>query len=221
MPPTLVSLHIPKTGGTTFLHCLREHYGRRLLLDYKDQPMRHGPLARPWIAARSRYRMRRRLHRADCVHGHFLAAKYAWTVPGANLVTWVREPVARLVSHYSYWKSETRRDLGPLHATLHRENWSLAQFAEVPRFWNLYSQYLWMVPLDRFACIGITETYAESLAEMCRRFGIEFREPEAAARASGSDRLLAEDMTPALRARIEQHNRRDLALYERIRSHGP
>ena len=44
--PMLISVHIPKTGGTSFGAMLARHFGPRLLRDYDDRPLSHGGLAR-------------------------------------------------------------------------------------------------------------------------------------------------------------------------------
>jgi hypothetical protein len=42
----LISVHIPKTGGTAFGAVLERAYGARLLRDYGDRPLAHGSVAR-------------------------------------------------------------------------------------------------------------------------------------------------------------------------------
>ncbi|MEM1153883.1 MAG: hypothetical protein AAGI44_07055, partial [Pseudomonadota bacterium] len=103
-----------------------------------------------------------------CVHGHFLAIKYlplADSVP-CTFVTWLRDPLARLISHYHYW----RRSYDPksisttnLHRRVVEENWSLRRFCLSPELQNVYCEFLWAFPRERLKFIGISEYYPEEL----------------------------------------------------------
>ena len=89
----------------------------------------------------------------------------AETLP-CTFVTWLREPVARLVSHYYYWQRsyDSASDLtSALHRRVVEEKWSLEQFCLAPELRNVYSEFLWGFPLKRFDFVGITEFYAEDL----------------------------------------------------------
>ncbi len=165
----LVSIHMPKTAGLSFRASLEEYFGDRFRHDYQDYP-----LAQP---AQERREQARRWGEAvqpadfagvDCVHGHFLPLKYlrlAETLP-CRFVTWLREPVARLVSHYHYWQ-QTYDPASDLTSTLHRrvveEGWSLERFCLAPELRNVYTEFLWGFPPERLCFVGITEFFAEDL----------------------------------------------------------
>lgn len=42
----IVSVHIPKAGGTSFRELLQKEYGSGLMLDCDDKPLVHGDFAR-------------------------------------------------------------------------------------------------------------------------------------------------------------------------------
>ena len=105
-PPLLISLHMPKTAGVSFGAALQEYFGQRYLGDYSDFPLNTPTLER------HRQAIDACLHAKDgdfkdvsCIHGHFLPAKYLLLADRrpCRFITWLREPVARLVSHYHYW----------------------------------------------------------------------------------------------------------------------
>ncbi len=214
----LVSVHLPKTAGTSFLRTLEEHFGHRLRKDYDDRPINRSSLARN---SRALYQCAANslgaagLEGVECIHGHFLPLKYRLLrVPGdKQFVTWMREPVARLVSHYHYWK----RSFDPLEsAALHRrvveEDWSLERFCLGPELRNVYSKFLWGFPLARFSFIGITEHYEADISYFCREFLKETATPvrENISPPGEKDALL-EDVEFC--ARVESHHSADVALY--------
>ena len=218
----LVSVHMPKTAGTSFRGSLEECFGAAFRHDYQDYPLAHLPearrrQARAWgEAARAQD-----FAGVGCVHGHFLPVKYlklADHLP-CTFVTWLREPVARLVSHYHYW--QRAYDPGsPLVSTLHRrvveEGWTLQQFCLAPELRDVYSEFLWGFPLDRLDFVGITEFFPEDLRYFSReilgnkvRAQTLNRRPPGA--GPGSEALLGDLDRP----RIEAYHARDVALYRR------
>jgi hypothetical protein len=78
----IVSVHLPKTAGTTFRHMLQQAFPA-LTLDYGE----------PHILA----------PHIGCIHGHFFVEKYTGILPRARFIAWLRDPIERLVSQYHYW----------------------------------------------------------------------------------------------------------------------
>jgi hypothetical protein len=80
----IVSIHIPKTAGTSLQDDLTQIFGDRLLRDYDDWPESTTPEA----TANNERRRAAMLadaglitERYDAIHGHFLAGKYAGVFP--------------------------------------------------------------------------------------------------------------------------------------------
>jgi hypothetical protein len=216
--PLLVSLHLPKTAGTSFAQTLRAAAGEGYRADYDDLPLQHGPWHQRLDAVRKGLALRGRLAAdATCIHGHFLPLKYriALGTRPVQYITWLRDPVQRLVSHYAYW----RRDYDgsdpaqPLRNRMLREDWSFERFALGPEMRNAYRQYLWGFDLARFDFIGITEHYESDLHRLGALLGCE---PVPAASLvnpeCGDDGYTIE---PGLRQRIERCHAADVALYRR------
>lgn len=167
----LISIHIPKTAGTSFGVLLRQAYGARLLQDYADRPLASSPLPRLACAYAGRLGAQRRLQGHDAVHGHFLALKYAH-VPG-NMVTWLRHPAQRVVSRYEHYRRDVDESR-PLHAVRGlRPGLSLEEFSRIPRYRDTCAKYLRWVPWSRIACFGFSEDMDEGLARMRRVLGPE------------------------------------------------
>jgi len=211
---------MPKTAGLSLRSSLEEHFGEGFRPDYGDYPLAKPPeqrrtLARQWAeSARG----------ADyagvgCIHGHFLALKYlslAQTVP-CTFVTWLREPVARLVSHYHYWQRAYDPAAGTtsvLHRRVIEERWTLERFCLAPELRNVYSEFLWGFPLERLGFIGITEFFAEDL----RYFSHEILGNKMSARTlnrrvDADSAAVAAAMDGLRRAEIEAYHAADMALY--------
>lgn len=171
---TLISVHLPKTAGTSFGAMLKSRFGPFYRDDYADGGISVSARERCTAAeAAATLIAQQGLDGIDCVHGHFLPAKYLLLARQRELtfVTWMRDPVARLFSHYQYWQeSYDAKSSRAHHRQVVEEQWTLEQFCLSERFRNIYSQYLWGFPIERFAFIGISEHYQEDVHEFSSRF---------------------------------------------------
>ena len=218
----LISLHLPKTAGTSFRALLEAHYGDRLLADYADRPLHETTAARRARAVRAGIGLllhADRLRGVDAVHGHFLAIKYSlWSGgSGWRRVTWLRDPVERLASHYHYWcRSFDADTAGPLHCRMMEEDWSLERFCLGPELRNVYRQFLWGVPLARLDFVGITEHYATDAEDFARRvLGLsEWPLSQSSETENANPAATARYVDDVgFRERIERHHAADVALY--------
>ena len=93
----LVSIHIPKTGGSTLLTILQQVYAGRLQLAYGDE--RDKAVECPL-----------------CYHGHAVIDKFADALnalPNARWMTFLRDPLRSAVSLYHYGvRRGTIQDMG-------------------------------------------------------------------------------------------------------------
>ena len=184
-------------------------FGERLLLDYDDRPLAHDAGVRN-AQAQAFEPDGELLRRFDCVHGHFLPAKYADKGIPCRFAVWLRDPVQRVVSRFLFAQRQGRGEVARM---------TLAEFCQAERYHNLYAQYLWNFALDGFDFVGITEDYAQSVQVFRRRFGLA---PGADAawnvnpgKAVGSAYIVE----PEVRRLIEQANAHDLEIYEQGKRH--
>ena len=173
----IVSIHIPKTAGSSFRKGLERRFGDRLLADYGDRPLSDSVTDR-CRRLRTRLEVFRRRDGLkadyDIVHGHFLASKYSSLKHDAAFCAFFRDPVARALSQYQYWRSNPdpqNRMWGKLHA----EGMTIARFASLPRQQRIFALFTAGWPLERFAFVGITEEYELSLDLFSAIFGIDIR----------------------------------------------
>lgn len=213
----IVSIHIPKTAGTSFSLSLVERYGRSLWRDYDPNLFQNDR-----IVDRKRAAMKRALEmqpsefeNVACVHGHFLGLKYgllAELMPCA-FVTWLRHPVDRLLSQYHHWvESYDARYATGFYRQCMEEKWSFERYALYEDYRNLQSQFLWGLPLASFAFVGLTEFYEDDFIRFCGQFFGEALEPHRTNVTRSRPGI--ESLDPGLRREIGQFHSDDMALYE-------
>lgn len=225
----LISIHVPKTAGVSFRRILERVYGKsQVAFDYDDRvldpaaPFRADPAA--WRAGpRAEFLARLRQNEPRVVHGHFSAGKYAGEFPAARRLVWLREPIARLVSHYCYWL-----DLPPTNNSLHRHvvenDLTLEEFAALEPMRDAISRtFLHGIEREDLAFIGLQERFDEDLGRLGRLLGwpagsIPDR-AEVENRTGRSEQMLRE-LSAAAVARLQALNAADLELYRWARDRG-
>lgn len=214
-PWTLVSVHLPKTAGTSFAEALQRVHGDGLRLDNADRPLAHARGERRLSALRQACAMAGQVLPDACVHGHFLPLKYA-LARRTRFCVWLRDPVQRVVSRYHHYRRHGANEP-------HHRRWgllpglTLEQFVVLPQYRNTYAEYLWAFPLRRFDFVGIVECYAQDMARFAACFDLDPGQLQGA-RANRNPERASEGgyaLEPAQERLIRRCNARDLALYER------
>jgi hypothetical protein len=197
----LVSVHIPKCGGTSFRHVLQALFGERLFLNYGA------------IFTRAQARVGLLPPNPACIHGHFFADAFDDLFPERQLITWVRHPVERVVSNYYHFlRSPDLRD--DCCRALVEDRLTLREFAELDWMRNEGTRYLVGKPIGDFCFVGVAERFLESLRVFSETFAIDLppaapRENLNPARAASRYPLSDEDY-----GHILALNALDLAWYD-------
>ena len=210
-------MHIPKCAGTSFLKVLGAQYETGLVLDYDEIPLDPESLFQKsfsaWRIAQANL-LKRDYADVQAVHGHFWAGKYDEALPGALKITWLRDPVRRVLSHYYYWKSKASLP-NSLHRVFVEKQSSLAEFIEFPIMQNVYAKtFLRDHELCNFAFVGVCEFYAEDMQRLQHQLGW----PEVALpreNRTEHPEYNALKIDAALEQRIRQLNTADMDLYRR------
>lgn len=214
----LVSVHLPKTAGISFKATLRAHYGDRLREDYADLPIHHSRRDRTLHAFRAGLdAVATDVSGVQCIHGHFMPLKYLplSTTREVAFVTWMRDPIERLWSHYRYWRDEPApAGVRPLRRRMLDEAWSFERFAKAQELRDFYGQFLFGFPLEYFSFIGITERYDEDHAEFTRRF-LGSERPAVRLNTARAAPAAVQTIPQALRQELESVHAGDMALYRR------
>lgn len=151
----IISVHLPKSGGTSVRVSLAEQFGDRAFFDYGRGPL--GPLRdlkedalKPGI---------------DLVHGHFRPARYD-AVGDAFRFTFLRRPVDLLLSFYFFWRTMPHEGQA-LHRRFLDEAPTIETFAAWEPIRRLTSEtFFGGYDMSRFDFIGFHETRHDDMKRL-------------------------------------------------------
>ena len=171
----LISLHIPKTAGTSFRNTLKAIYGDEAVvrLDIYDP---HRGAERVQINQEV-YPQSYFPKSAKVIHGHFKLKDlhHFFDVPEeVPMITWLRDPVERVISNYYYLVQRLSDEVDKLGANrnlLRRMQRTLIEFARDEENRDRMSKFLSGVELEKLAFVGIQEHYSEDLSTLAQQLG--------------------------------------------------
>ncbi|HEX8231809.1 MAG TPA: hypothetical protein VF559_00485 [Caulobacteraceae bacterium] len=205
----VVSLHIPKTGGTSFAAVLERAFPGQVAYFYKAHNRRTHSLLRERGRALDPQVIDELEAAGVCVlHGHGAFSTYAPAVPEPGRYwTWLREPIDRVVSSYHYHRRRQEQPETAGRGPAKAEGVTLSEFARERANRNQQSRILAGAALESLGFVGVTERFDESLA----RLGL----PSAALPKAKNVNRKRPEATPEERRLIAELNAEDMALYER------
>jgi hypothetical protein len=174
MNKAIISVHVPKAAGTSFVIWLESVFGNgQLRLDYADRPI--DPKSEMNVDPAgflSRYGAARRLPEGTLVvHGHFWAKKYE-RIENAFRITFLRDPIERTISHYYFWLN-TPGDGHSLHQRVLDEGMGMLDFARLPQMRGFYRHYFFRdVNMAGFDFIGDMSFFDEELGRLEALLGV-------------------------------------------------
>lgn len=160
----LISVHVPKTAGASFRKVLATVYSEEGA--YQPIYSKEEGVESIWSGGVPSIHPRTR-----AIHGHFPATPMLLKAfPHARVIAWIREPVARIISYYYYWR-RTPRHGNPAHDEFLDLDLSLLDFAHHPAMRREMLQYFERVKLDDFFFVGLMERFDEDIRELARLLG--------------------------------------------------
>ena len=234
--PVLLFLHLPRAGGTTLTEVLlRQYPAEAVYLIHSGRAAESMErFAALGDAEKARYRL---------IRGHMLFGLHE-AVPGeSTYMTFFRDPVDRVISHYmleikrgklpkmdtpaaqlahfvehcetrNYMLNLQTRFLAGDRSSLLGDSYDPVAFAGTQDGWlDLALSHL----ENHFQVYGLTERFDESLLLLQRRFG--WRSVYYRRLNTSENRLRRADLPAATLARIEADNALDMALVEHAASH--
>jgi hypothetical protein len=195
-------LHIPKTAGTSFKRAAQEYFGKEgVVRNYGKESIETTPWVNKVVLENKDFpTLYRRLKQEGIglYTGHLTAQPTANVFPIKNIVTFMRRPMAQVLSHYHHYVR-----------WYNYEN-TIENFVKNPGFKNLQARYLKGLPLQLVGFIGLTEEYAESinLYNSFTGFNLEVREDNINSHNS------AAAIPNKLSLLIAEHNKLDNVLYD-------
>jgi len=206
-------LHMPKCAGTSMRITLQEHFKDNFVGDYDNlfripKPSRdlliHDLLKSPIPD----------LPKDTFIFGHFFPVKYiknsVINKDEIRLITFLRDPVERLSSHYAFWKSGDFSN-HYLWRTMIKEDWSFARFALSKEMKNYYSQVLSQIPISYFDFVGIHENVGKDWERLCDYLKMK-RQALPLTNRSNSDYILSK-IDAALLKEIKEFHSEDYLIY--------
>lgn len=158
----MIFIHIPKTAGTSFRLGASDYFGpEHELRDYGKDIKATSPLVNRLVHKRKDYEaFRKKVDQQGItfITGHFPSKRYLPYFDKGTFVTFVRDPVQRVVSEYK-------------HAVrLNGLKEPLSVFCRRPRQINRQWWFVRAIGIDNMAFIGLTERYERSIECINRIF---------------------------------------------------
>lgn len=216
----LIYPHIPKTAGTTMMGILEQNYNSGFY-----RVMNQGNY-RDWLREPRSVR-----DATTCLQGHFTYGVHKHISRPYQYITFLRDPIERVISFYYYVRDKNSHRLSKLFnktslATIIESRWYAATSNDMTRFIagrndiGINPPIGEMSPddlalakrhLKGFTAIGFVETFDEDLQTFAEKFGwtnIEYQ-----SELVHHTRPHKAEMPPATIALIERYNKQDLELY--------
>ena len=218
----LIFLHLPKTAGTTLGPVLQRHFPRKRTHFILSENIDANLAAFKAMPEAQR-------HRVQLLRGHQPFGLHEYLAPGARYLAVLREPVARVISHYHYVKSTGHpKFIGAIREA----NMSLADYAasgisgELENGQTRWIAGIWddrpLVEADleraidniekHFDWVGLTERFDPSLVELAAKY----RWLRVYYRKQNVSRQESRDVSAETLAAIAERNRLDSSLYQHV-----
>lgn len=160
----LISIHIPKTAGTSFRLMLKQEYGEKgaVRLDLVDGTIRlENKTLEKLILPPS----------VRAIHGHmsFQDVRSNFDIATIPVITWLRHPVDRVLSNY-YYLLDRLHDFIPKqnHAVIPRMVRSLEEFVEAEPNQNRIAKFLDGATMAEFAFLGVMENFEKDIPRLAQ-----------------------------------------------------
>ena len=213
----LISIHIPKTGGRSFHEVLKQVYGKTL--DQRFEKHHFFPKSDKQETAAVDLP-----EGISGIHGHLHISQVLHIINTDNprVITWVRDPVDRVISNYYYFMKRIRE--GDTTAKQKgKALFSLLDYASQPRRQNRMTAILSGIELIDFFFIGIMENFASDLKILSRK--MDWPELNEAPHINNSSSFKQHndcttqysDIDEAMRMEVARLNNNDILLYAEVK----
>jgi len=149
-----ISIHVPKTAGTTLGYLLDHGTDRRILYLYrKDYTNLGGEDADYWREHAGFVE-----HQFDVIHGHFYYEKFCDIFPAARYITCLRHPVKRMVSQWLHAVQEGNNYI----AEAARRGMTIVDWvASDPRLTQVFKTHLGSRELKDYEFVFLSENFEQ------------------------------------------------------------
>jgi hypothetical protein len=210
--PLFAFVHIEKAAGTSLIHVLR----RAFFLRYFDvAPVYPGP--HKFLKAKDLRALLRVYPWTRCIGGHSVVpfSDLDSAFPSLRYITLFREPCARYVSQYIFWRDKMGWDIS-FEQFLERKD---AQNVQTKRIvGRSRAEQAKEVLAERFALVGTVEAFPKFLSALEQVTGREGLGSLVMRRNVSSKTDEAQELHERYRDRILENNYADLPVYEFVRT---
>lgn len=210
----VISLHIPKTAGKSFYKVLQHVYGEKLdkrtrRKDYFPHKVNIKMLINTIPDA------------VSVMHGHLLYRHVMniKQIHGSKVITWLRDPVDRVISNYYFLMQSIRKNSSKEHQHQDKVDYTLLDYASEESVRNRMTKYLEGIELEDLFFIGFLEYFNEDLLTLSKMLDWKVAIPNVHENSGSSYRknltCATKTVTAEMRDEIRELNRSDVLLYEK------
>lgn len=211
--PKFISVHVPKTGGRTFINTILFKIFKKgdILNDRIDMP---NIIRKVIYGTNFESKLPKNAKNFKIIFGHFQPSKYLFL--NRPYITWVRNPVDRTISKYyaliaSYnkykniWNDKEKAD----HAWFKyfNDGIDLVEFSEL---FNNYMSYFFDIDMNNYIFIGILERYYESLKKFGSIFNLKIPYTERKLNVRGPY-----NVNDDIKKKLIKNNEKDFVIYNK------
>lgn len=173
----IVNIHIPKTGGLSFYHSLKDFF-KNDILEFGHGIDRDINILTKQFENFNESIQITDYNNIDLISGHNFAIKYKKLYDyGWKFITWIREPSQRLYSHYYHVKrkkDEFINKTGTMGEYIWKNNLSVEEFVLDPACKNYYQKFFYNFPIENFTFVGVMENYETELKYLSKILNVNF-----------------------------------------------
>ncbi len=203
----ILFIHIPKTAGTSLRLSIEKYFGKKnTFYDYSSHSKETSKeIIDCAYNSKDLYKLYQKISKLKCsfLSGHFNVNKYTPLYDTLNVVSFVRNPLEQILSHYNHYQN------------LHYYDKDFVSFIKEPRFRNLQSKALNGKPIALYGFLGLTEEYKVSIDIFNAYYGTDLKYIHTNAKQKNS--LNIEDIDEDTLKLIVRLNKNDIKLYEAVK----
>ncbi|KKL56633.1 hypothetical protein LCGC14_2243480 [marine sediment metagenome] len=146
----LISIHINKTAGTSFEKILRANYKSVFRINTNDTNK-----PRRGRSCDGNNLLKEIPSQANVIHGHFKAIEILPLLDTVPIITWVRNPIDRVISNYFYISNNSKQ--------------TLLDYATQEQNKNRMSKMLSGILINQFSFIGVKEYFEKDIIKLGKK----------------------------------------------------
>ena len=211
-----ISIHIPKTAGTSLAYVFDYGSGRRIFYDYREDYSNATMDDLSWWTRHKDFLDKQ----FDFIHGHFFYTKYAELFPDGDFLACIRHPVDRILSQFNHvWFEANTQDWQ--YRTIVEHGMDAVDFAALDGVRDAQSRHLDGRDIEDYEFVFVSEWLQKSLRAFQNRYTFGRHDPLMPGTAANGQlpqlnvRTTKLEVTQAMKEKIFAIAAEDVDLYVR------